>query len=89
MPYVTVWVDKTDCDCDCKGDCDRGKIADVLEDRIDAALVSIVQGRSHEVEAILRGDAYVIRRVPAQNQSIAYSLFQKGELPGFAKWGQP
>lgn len=84
MPYVQVWVDEPLCDCpDCTGDCDRGRVADVLEARIDTALVAIVQGRQYEVEAILRGYVDLQPRASVDELQSAMREFKAGRLPGF------
>lgn len=84
MPYVQVWVDEGLCDCaDCAGDCDRGRVADVLEGRIDAALVAIVQGRQNEVEAILRGHVDLPPRASERDLISKVSDFKAGKLAGF------
>ena len=80
MPFVQVWVDAADCDCECEGDCKRGKEADVMERQIDAALVAIVQGRPGEVEAILRGDVYLPPRPSTKAQELAYAAFKAQKL---------
>lgn len=78
MPYVQVWVE------DCDGNCASGAKVDALEERIEAAVELLEEGRADEALELLRKPGARPQKMAAE-----YAAVKAGKSLFFHLYSQP